>query len=111
MHQKGFMIYLFDMDESLRKMIEDNHKLLQENLELTKDHTKKIERINRYIRRQVLWKIMYWGGFLLITLGAYYYSRPYVDKALSGYNSLQEKISSTSSALQQPTDFIKKFLN
>jgi uncharacterized protein (DUF2164 family) len=99
------------MDENLRQMIEDNHKLLQENLELTKDHTKKIERINRYIRRQVLWKIMYWGGFIVISLGAYYYSRPFVEKAVDGYDTLQEQISNTSDALERPTNFIQNLLN
>ncbi len=99
------------MDEYLRQLIEENNRLLQENLALTREHTKKIERINRYIRRTILWKILYWGVFVILTVSAYYYSRPFINEAVDSYNSLEEKVSETSDFVKNPNHLIQKLLN
>lgn len=99
------------MDEHLRQMIEENNRLLKENLEITREHTKKIDRINRRMRRGATWKILYWLILLGISIGVYYYTKPYIDNAVESYNNVQEQITQTKDALNNPAELLKQFVN
>ena len=90
------------MDQDLINLIEENNELLKENLELTQKNEKKIKRIQSYMRRTFIAKIMYWVIIILVTAGALYAVKPYVDGALDTYNSLQEQIESTQDAIDNP---------
>ena len=95
------------MDQDLFNLIEENNKLLKENLELTQKNSKKIKRIQSYMRRTFIAKILYWLVIILVTAGALYAVKPYVDGALETYNDLQGTIESTSQAIDNPGSMFK----
>jgi len=95
------------MDNDLQNLIEENNKLLKENLALTEKNAKKIRKIQLYLRRTMVWKFIYWIIIIGITIGAYYLSRPYINNAVDKYNTIQEQIEKTSNVINDPGSFFE----
>ncbi len=99
------------MDEQLKQLLEEHNQLLQENLELTRKNSKKIKRIHAYMRRTFVAKLMYWLVIILVTVGAFYYVQPYINRALTTYQTLSDQLESTSGYLSNPSSLIPGSLN
>ncbi len=101
------MIYLHSMDQDLRKLIEENNKLLLENLELSRQNNKKIKKIQSHIRRTMVGKTLYWILIIGITFGAYHFSKPYIDNVRNTYNDFRENINQSSEFINNPGSVFK----
>jgi len=95
------------MDEKIVNLIEENNKLLKENLELSRKNTKKIKRIQSYMRRTFIAKVLYWVLIILVTAGALYAVRPYVEDAVDTYNTVQEQFKTTSDTINNTSSLFK----
>lgn len=95
------------MDQDLINLMKENNKLLKENLELSRKNTKKIKRIQSFMRRTFIARIFYWVLVILITAGALYAAKPYVNSALDSYNSLQKQLGATTEVINNPGSLFK----
>ncbi len=95
------------MDEKIVNLIQENNKLLKDNLELSKKNTKRIKRIQSFMRRTFIAKITYWALIILITAGALYAVKPYVEGAVETYNTVQDQLKSTSDVISDPSALFK----
>ncbi len=81
-------------------------QLLQATLALAEENNKLLHKIRGVQKRETLWQVLKIVVVIAITLGAFYYIDPYLNKLVDMYNSVsgvQEKINS--SPLQ---DLLKK---
>ena len=90
------------MDNDLRKLIEDNNRLLKKNLELTRQNSKKIKKIQSHIRRTMIGKALYWIIVIGVTVGALYFSKPYIDNAINTYDNFKENVDRSSEIINNP---------
>ena len=95
------------MDQEVINLIEENNKLLKENLELSHRNTKKIKKIHSYMRRTFIARIIYWFIIILVTAGALYAAKPYVEGMINSYHTLQEQITSTTEVVNNPSSLFK----
>jgi hypothetical protein len=95
------------MEPELLKKIEENNELIKESLELSKDNAKKLKKINAYMRRTFIARIMYWLLIIAVTAGALYAVRPYVKKTIEAYNTIQNKVGTTTDILDNPGKLFK----
>jgi len=95
------------MDQDLIHLIEENNQLLKENIELTQKNSKKINNIQSYMRRTFVAKVVYWIIIVLVTAGALYAAKPYVNSALETYQQVQEQIEATSGVISNPESLFK----
>jgi hypothetical protein len=95
------------MDLDLRKLIEENNKLLIKNLELTRQNHSKIKKIQSHIRRTMIGKILYWLVIIGVTVGALYLSKPYIDNAIDTYDSFRENVDRSSEIINNPGSLFK----
>lgn len=95
------------MVEDLEKLILENQNLLKENLELSKKNAKKIKLIHAYMRRTFVAKVIYWIVIVLVTAGALYFVRPYVESAVDTYKGFSEKLNKTSNIIDNPGSLFK----
>lgn len=88
-------------------MVEENNKLLKENLELTRQNQKKIGKIQAHIRRTMVGKIMYWILIIAVTVGAIYLSKPYINNAINTYDGFRENVGRSSEIINNPGTLFK----
>lgn len=69
-------------------------KLLEENLELSKENNHLLKTIRGSQKRAAMMRTLYWVLIIGMTLGAYYYIQPYVEQMISVYSGAQENIKS-----------------
>ncbi len=69
-------------------------KLLEENLELSKENNTLLKRIRGSQKRAAMMRMLYWILIIGMTLGAYYYIQPYIEQLMSVYSGAQENIKS-----------------
>ncbi len=62
---------------------------LEELLEIEKENNKLLKKLWRNVRVGRLMKLLYWIVILAITLGAYYYVQPYIDKFIEAYTNIK----------------------
>jgi len=101
------MLYSLSMDQDLRKLIEENNRLLLENLELTRQNNKKIKKIQSHIRRTMVGKALYWILIISITIGAYYFSKPYIDNVRNTYDEFRENLDNSTEFINNPGSVFK----
>lgn len=99
------------MNGDLQTVIEENNRLLLENLELSKQNSKKIKKIHSYMRRTFFAKILYWIVIILVTVGAFYYIQPHVNRVLESYKNLTEQISTTTGYITNPGSLLPEKLD
>ncbi len=95
------------MDQNLQKLIEENNKLLKENLSLTQENSKKIKKIQSHIRRTMVGKALYWIIIISVTIGAFYFSKPYIDNAIQTYDTFRENVDRSSNIINNPGSVFK----
>jgi type II secretory pathway component PulF len=95
------------MEKDILIKIEENNKLLKENLDLSRENAKKIKKIHAYMRRTFIARIFYWVFIILVTAGALYAIKPYVKQIIESYNSLQDKVEITTDFINNPGNFFK----
>ncbi|OHA26789.1 MAG: hypothetical protein A3C06_01465 [Candidatus Taylorbacteria bacterium RIFCSPHIGHO2_02_FULL_46_13] len=71
-------------------MDEEDKKLLQEVLEISRDNQKKIARLYRNLWWSRVWSWIYWAFIIGSAFGAYYLIQPYFDYLKSAYGGLQD---------------------
>lgn len=84
------------MDPELDKRL----KSIEDQLE---DNTRVLKRIRRVQRNSNLFRVFYWFIIIGITLGAFYYVKPFIEKAkdiYTGYNDLMNVSSGDVNQLQ-----------
>ena len=95
------------MEQDIIKKIDHLESLIEENIAITKENEKKIKKVQAYMRRTFIAKILYWILIVAVTAGAVYAVRPYVKKTIETYESVQEKVGKTSDILDNPGRLFK----
>ncbi len=96
-----------DMEKELQELLKENNELIKESLELSRENAKKIKKIHAYMRRTFIAKVMYWIFLVLITAGALYAVRPYIEKIIESYNAIQDKVEMTTNFIENPSSVFK----
>ena len=95
------------MDSDLKKMLEENHALLIENVKISRENQKKIKKIQLHIRRTMVVKTLYWIIIVGVTIGAFYLSKPYINNAVNTYKGLEKNIKQSSQIINDPGTLFK----
>ena len=74
------------MDEELKK-------LLEENIEISRESLKILKGIRRHNRISSAFKVFYWLIIIGALAGAYYFLEPYIKQGLAIVNQVQETVS------------------
>lgn len=90
------------MDQDLRKLIEENNAMIQENLELARENKQNIQKIHLHIRRTMIGKWLYWIFVVAITASAFYLSKPYIEDAVESYGNVKENVQQSSEFINNP---------
>jgi hypothetical protein len=91
------------MGEEIREILEENQRLIKENLALSRSNEKKIKSIRANLRRSFWGKIMYWVVIIGIAAGSFYYLNPYINEARDTYNSFKENVDRSSEIIKNPS--------
>ena len=70
----------------------EDKKKLNRALEISEENNTMLKALVRSMRWARLFKIVYWGILIAISVGAFYYLQPYVDKASSAYSTFQQGV-------------------
>jgi hypothetical protein len=100
----------------------EEKKILEENLEISRESLKILKGIRRGNRLAMVFKILYWLVILGIVAGAYYFLEPYIKSAINTIQGVQQilpgsqktnGIQGTSSDLLKnlPPDLLKQLQN
>ncbi len=79
----------------------EDRKKLNRALELSEENNKMLKSLVRNMRWGRLFKILYWAVIIAVSLGAFYYSQPYLDKAESLLTSFSETVSAVNHNLSK----------
>jgi hypothetical protein len=93
------------MDNETKRMLQEQNAMIQETLELARTNAKHIKKIRAHIRRGFWARIIYWVVIILITAGAIYAVKPYIDNALGQYQQIRNQVEQTSNYIQHPEQF------
>jgi hypothetical protein len=74
-------------------MEEETKKILEENLEISKESLKILKGMRRASRLAAAFKILYWLVIIGALAGAYYFLKPYVKSVISVVQEAQQIIS------------------
>ena len=82
--------------------------LMRENLRVSKENNELLHKIWRDVQYKRLFKFVYWGIIIAITLGAYYYIQPILETISGNYGSLRGGIDAGIQNFQKINDLIPK---
>ncbi len=68
----------------------EEKKILEENLEISKESLKILKGIRRSSRLSLAFKILYWLVILGAVAGAYYFVEPYIRSAINTIQQVQQ---------------------
>jgi hypothetical protein len=71
-------------------MDEEIKKLLQENLEISKESLKILKSFKRKNQLAFLFKLIYWLAIVVLFINAYYYLKPYFEKAKEVFQIIEK---------------------
>ena len=80
-------------------MDSEDRKKLNRALEISEENNTMLKALVRSMRWSRLFKILYWSILIAVSVGAFYYLQPYVDKLSSAYTSLEKRVSHVNSYL------------
>ncbi len=63
----------------------ETKQLLEENLKLSKENNEMLSSLIRSKKRNNIFKAVYWGIIIIITIGTYYFIQPYISGLTSLY--------------------------
>lgn len=87
------------MDYDFKKILEENQKLLRENLDISRKNAERIQKIQGNMRRSMIVRFIYWGIVVGIALGAFYFIRPYIQTVTDTYNQTRDYINNSGQLL------------
>jgi hypothetical protein len=90
-------------------MSPEERELLEKSVALSLENNKMLHAIRRSMFWSRMTSYLYWILIIGVSIGAFYFLQPYLDKVVGLYNSIsgtQQKINDSQSSLQ---DFLKKF--
>jgi len=96
------------MDVETKNLLEENQKLILENLELTRKNERRIKKMYSSQKRTTLMRTVYWLVIIIISIAAFIYSKPYIEQTMQAYNELRAKIDVTSDVMQNPENLLKE---
>ncbi len=59
------------------------------------------------MRRTLISKLIYWGIIVMVTVGAVYAARPYVQKGIETYRSIRANIREVNGFVEEPAALFK----
>ena len=65
-----------------RSLLERTYKIVQENNSILRS----LRRSNRY---SLVFKVVYWGVIIVVSLGAYFAIQPYFQSVVNAYSAIQ----------------------
>ena len=92
-------------------MDEDSQKMLKDTYELARENNKMLRGIRRSQNIASFMRLVYWLIIIGITAGSFYFLQPYLNKAISLYNSvsgMQQKFNPSNSDI---SNLLKKLGN
>lgn len=81
---------------------QETQHLLNENLRLAKENKRMLDKIYKFHKRQMAFKVLYWIALVALGLGAYYYAKPYIDNIHDAYNSIGATFSDLKNTFSAP---------
>lgn len=99
------------MNEDLKNLLAQQQALLEENLALTKENSKKIQNIHSYIRRTFFAKLVYWVIVISIAVGAYYIIQPQINRLINGYTNITSQLQRGGDYLSNTGSFLGENLD
>jgi len=73
-------------------MEEEAKKLLEQNIEISRESLKILKGIRRSGRISAAFKILYWLVVLGVLAGTYYFIEPYIKSAISVFQGIQQTL-------------------
>ena len=70
----------------------EEKKILEENLEISRESLKILKGIRRANRLNTAFKILYWLVILGIAAGVYYFLEPYIKSAMGAIQQVQQAL-------------------
>ena len=92
------------MDPRSQKLLEDTFALAEENNKILRK-MRRSQRISSFLR------LFYWILIIGASIGAFYYLQPYVDRAVSTYDSISGTANKLNGGKVNIEDLLKKFAN
>jgi hypothetical protein len=93
-------------------MEEETKRILEENLEISRQSLKILKGIRRANRLNMAFKILYWLVILGAAAGAYYFLEPYVKSAIGTVYEVQQVLPRSQNGGQDTSsDFLKQLQN
>ncbi|MBK5215197.1 MAG: hypothetical protein JJE53_00080 [Candidatus Pacebacteria bacterium] len=90
-------------------MDQETKQLLEENLKLSKENNEMLNSLIRSKKQNAIFKAVYWVIIILITIGSYYFIKPYISSLTSLYTGgASEMLNVSVSENQQITDLLNK---
>jgi hypothetical protein len=80
-------------------MSPEEHELLKRSIALAEENNDMLRSIRSSMRLARFMTIVYWLIIIGISLGAYYFAKPYLEKAWNLYNSAQTNIAGVGKVL------------
>jgi hypothetical protein len=88
----------------------ETNKLLQDTFELVKDNNIMLHKIRRGQKWASFMRMVYWIFIIGISIGAWYYLQPYVNKMISLYNQVSGSTSTVNSLdINSFSDILKNY--
>ena len=79
-------------------MTPEEHELLRRSIALSEENNDILRGIQRSMRMSRFLSVLYWLVIVGITVGAWYFAQPYMDKATAIYNQAQIQLGNISNA-------------
>ncbi len=98
----------------------EEKKILEENLEISKESLKILKGIRRANRLNMAFKILYWLVILGAVAGVYYFLEPYIKSAMGAVQQVQQALPGSQNGTQGtsrdllknlPPDLLKQLQN
>ena len=80
-------------------MSPEEHELLRRSIALSEENNDILRSIQRSMRLSRFMTFLYWVVIIGISVGAWYYFQPYVDKAVGVYNEAQAQLNNVNDAV------------
>lgn len=91
-------------------MDSESEKLLRETFELVKDNNTMLHKIRRGQKWASFMRVVYWLIIIGISIGAWYYLQPYVNKMMNLYNQVSGSSQTVNSVnLNSIGDILKNY--
>jgi hypothetical protein len=92
-------------------MTPEERELLNKSVALSEDNNKILHSMRRSMRIAHFMSILYWLFIIGISVGAFYFMQPYINKVMDLYNSVSGMQQQLNSGLNSSSNSIQDLLN